>query len=71
VTAADTRYGRQGGRWAQTRADATCATCRNGDARFTATHLTTGERWPVCGTCRAQGERLDAPITYQPLETAA
>ena len=66
-SARDTRYGRRGGRWAETRTGATCRTCANGDARYLATHRYHGDSWPVCGTCRAQGERLDAPITYGPL----
>jgi hypothetical protein len=67
---ADKRYGRQGGRWAPTRTGATCRTCANNDARFMARHRTTGDQWPVCGACRMQGERLDAPIDYHQLEAA-
>jgi hypothetical protein len=67
-TAASKRYGEQGGRWAPTRkGDGLCHTCRNHDARFQATHRTTGDTWPVCGQCRDQGQRLDAPINYRPL----
>ena len=66
-SARDVRYGRRGGRWAETRNGATCVTCRNGDARYTARHDTTGEQWRVCETCAVQAKRLNAPITFGPL----
>lgn len=54
-TAADSRYGRQGGRWAETRTGPNlCHTCHNGSAAWTATHTDTGETWQVCHSCRQQ-----------------
>ena len=70
-TARDKRYGRRGGRWAETRKGATCQTCRNGDARYRARHENTGEAWSVCETCAVQAKRLRAPITFEPLEVAS
>jgi hypothetical protein len=70
-SATTTRYGRQGGRWAATRKNATCQTCRNGDARYSARHEDTGETWSVCETCAVQARRLRAPITFEPLEAVS
>jgi hypothetical protein len=73
MTAADTRYGRRGGRWAPKGLDRStpgvCATCCRGDARYTATNTRTpNERpWPVCATCADQGRRLSPSLTYQPI----
>lgn len=67
---ADKRYGRRGGRWAETR-DGTdvCDTCKNGVARFHAE--LDGEQWRVCTGCRDQGQRLGARATYTPLTEVA
>lgn len=65
-TARDTRYGRRGGRWAETRTGAdVCATCCNGTARYTATRG--GESWPVCTSCRDQGVRVGSEAIFTPI----
>lgn len=70
-TARDKVWGRQGGRWAETRDTATCLTCRNGTARWACTRQadrnSPEETWPVCTSCKAQGERLSRLLTCEPL----
>lgn len=70
-SARDKVWGRQGGRWAETRDTATCLTCRNGTARWACTRNDRlgglAETWPVCTSCKDQGERLSRVLTYEPL----
>lgn len=74
-TASTLRYGNQGGRFAPTRQTATCLTCRNGTARWMCIRSTPDgrpqEAWPVCTTCRAQGERLSTLLEYTAIGTVA
>lgn len=67
-SARDKVWGRQGGRWATPVPGATCQTCRAGTARYAARHDVTGELWRMCETCVGQARRLNAPITFEPLE---
>jgi hypothetical protein len=53
----------------------TCATCDRNPASYTAQRKGSGigggrarlESWPVCSSCREQGERNRCEITYAPL----
>lgn len=73
VTVAETRYGRQGGRWlgpaARQDEDDICHTCQ----RLQARHLATNPRepdtppWPICGRCADQAERHRASVRIAPL----
>lgn len=71
MSVADTRYGRQGGGWIDTkplpRTPRNCWVCRQVPAACTAVGPD-GERWPSCDRCRHQAERKAPAIRYEPLD---
>lgn len=75
-SARDARYGRRGGGWAETHVDATCATCRNGTAKWLARLDPTigavqgheADGWLVCNRCKEQAERLTTRVIHEALD---